>query len=62
MNDKLLVLAETLAASLKSDIILSKDREEHVRVTARANEAAELVNGLKDNFLTAARSEDQLLP
>lgn len=57
--NKLLVLAERLADSLKADIVLSKDREEHIRVTARANEAAELVNDLKNNFSITARQEDQ---
>lgn len=34
--------ARALAENLKSDIQLSKTREEHIRVTARANAAAEL--------------------
>lgn len=31
---------QELAASLQQDILLAKSREEHVRLTARANEAA----------------------
>jgi hypothetical protein len=39
-------LAAELAASLKADIDLAKTREEHIRVTARANAAAELLTEL----------------
>jgi hypothetical protein len=35
-------LASELAARLQEDIILAKTREEHIRLTARANEAAHL--------------------
>jgi hypothetical protein len=38
---------EELAARLQEDIILAKSREEHVRLTARANEAAALVQEMK---------------
>jgi len=34
---------EELAARLQEDIVLAKSREEHVRLTARANEAAAIV-------------------
>lgn len=44
MTDKILEAASALAADLKADIPLAKTREEHIRVTARANAAAELVN------------------
>jgi phosphotransferase system HPr-like phosphotransfer protein len=43
----LLVAASEHAESLKRDILLTKTREEHVRITARANEAAEMVEKLK---------------
>ena len=46
-NENLLMLAERLAARLQEDITLATTRQEHVRVTARANEAIEIVNGLK---------------
>lgn len=42
----LMELARELAEELQSDIKLSTHREEHVRVTARANKALELANGL----------------
>ena len=38
---------EELAARLQEDIILAKSREEHVRLTARANEARKIVDGMK---------------
>jgi len=47
MADELLDAARSLAEDLKSDIELAKTREEHIRVTARANAAWELVNVLK---------------
>jgi hypothetical protein len=40
--NKLTDLAAELAARLQEDIILAKTREEHIRLTARANEAAHL--------------------
>ena len=52
-NNNQLELAAELAASLKADIDLAKTREEHIRVTARANAAAELLTEL-----TTLDSED----
>lgn len=52
-NNNQLELAAQLAASLKADIDLAKTREEHIRVTARANAAAELLTEL-----TTLTSED----
>jgi hypothetical protein len=46
-ENNLEMLAERLAARLQEDIVLSKTREEHIRVTARANEAAELLTVIK---------------
>lgn len=46
MKSELLELAQRLADRLREDIPLSRTRDEHIRVTARANEALELVNGL----------------
>lgn len=40
-------MAARLAERLQEDVQLSKTREEHVRVTARANEALELLNRIK---------------
>lgn len=44
MSSEILELAQQLAARLEADIPLSRTRDEHIRVTARANEAAQLVN------------------
>jgi hypothetical protein len=43
----LLAAASEHAERLQTDILLASTRVEHVRVTARANEAAELVAKLK---------------
>jgi len=45
--EQLIEDAEQLAARLAEDIPLSRTRDEHIRVTARANEAANLLNGLE---------------
>lgn len=45
--EQLIAEADQLAARLQSDIIECRTRDEHIRVTARANEAANLANGLK---------------
>jgi hypothetical protein len=45
--EQLIEDAEQLAARLAEDIPLSRTRDEHIRVTARANEAANLLNGLR---------------
>jgi hypothetical protein len=46
-ENNLEMLAERLAARLQEDIELSKTREEHIRVTARANEASELLTVIR---------------
>jgi hypothetical protein len=38
---------EELAARLQEDITLAKSREEHIRLTARANEARQISNDMK---------------
>ncbi len=38
---------EELAARLQEDITLAKSREEHIRLTARANEARQIVDDIK---------------
>ena len=38
---------EELAARLQEDILLAKSREEHIRLTARANEAAAILQEMK---------------
>lgn len=50
MKSELLELAQRLADRLREDIPLSRTRDEHIRVTARANEALELANGLRDTL------------
>ena len=52
-NNTQLQLAAELAASLKADIDLAKTREEHIRLSARANAAAALLTEL-----TTLDSED----
>ena len=38
---------EELAARLQEDILLAKSREEHIRLTARANEARQITDDMK---------------
>ena len=45
-SEQLLEAARELASQLATDIPLCTTREEHIRVTARANAAAALYNGL----------------
>lgn len=45
-TEQLLDLALRHVERLENDIKLARTRDEHIRVTARANEAAEMVNGL----------------
>lgn len=47
MTENLLTVAEELAKNLTDDIPLAKTREEHIRVTARANRATELLRLLQ---------------
>jgi hypothetical protein len=55
MPNNLLALAEELARDLTADIPLSKTREEHIRVTARANRATELFN-----LMTAEATDERV--
>lgn len=48
LTDALLEEANRLAAQLQDDIRLASTRIEHVRLTARANEAALLAERLKE--------------
>lgn len=52
-GDKILKAASALADELTDDIFLAKTREEHIRVTARANAATELLF-----LLTELQGED----
>ena len=38
---------DELAARLQEDILLAKSREEHIRLTARANEARQIADDMK---------------
>jgi hypothetical protein len=38
---------DDLAARLQEDILLAKSREEHIRLTARANEARQITDDIK---------------
>lgn len=55
---KLLAASSEHTESLKRDILLCKTREEHVRVTARANEAAALTESLKLFLTDDGKPED----
>lgn len=52
--EQLLEAAAEHAERLEADIVLCRTRDEHIRVTARANEALALLNGLKQFQLEAA--------
>jgi len=54
--EQLIEDAEQLAKRLEEDIIECRTRDEHIRVTARANEAANLLNGLRILKLEATAS------
>jgi hypothetical protein len=51
---KILAAASEHSERLKLDILLCKTRDEHVRMTARANEAENIVNELKFFMETAS--------
>lgn len=57
MFEELLKIAGAHAARLEEDIKLCRTRDEHLRVTARANEAFEILNRLT----AASNVEHQLL-
>lgn len=57
MYEELLKIAGAHAARLEEDIKLCRTRDEHLRVTARANEAFEILNRLA----AASNAEHQLL-
>jgi len=54
----ILALAEELSTRLQEDIKLSSTRIEHVRVTARANEAVNLLKALESLLETTQESEE----
>ena len=54
MEKNIIEAAARLSGELTADILLSKTREEHIRVTARANAALELLH-----MLTASQSSGE---
>jgi len=52
MSQETLDLAEKLYLELLDDIQKAKTREEHIRITARANAARALFQGLSDLYVT----------
>jgi hypothetical protein len=53
-------MAKKLADGLQEDIKTCKTREDHIRVTARANEAALLLQGLNQMFDTTELDSQEL--
>jgi hypothetical protein len=51
-------LAHGLAERLKEDIQKAGNREDHIRISARANEADLLVQGLNQMFDTSSSDDD----
>ena len=51
-------LAHELAERLKEDIQKAGNREDHIRISARANEADLLVQGLNQMFDTSSSDDD----
>lgn len=49
-NESLLQYAKALANQMNEDVKLAANRVEHVRLTARANEAAHLVQMLEEQL------------
>jgi hypothetical protein len=47
MVEELLAMVERHAERAAEDIKLARTRDEHIRVTARANEAREIADGLR---------------
>jgi hypothetical protein len=59
LTDALLEEAQQLAQQLQEDIRLASTRIEHVRLTARANEAALLAERLKELITNDVDAETQ---
>lgn len=57
MNEEILEAARQLAAQLLTDVKYAAHRVEHIRLTARANEAAHLVAKMEE-ALTASQTAD----
>lgn len=50
VTERLLEMAKQLSERLAEDIPLARTRDEHIRVTARANEALELYKDLQSEY------------
>jgi hypothetical protein len=57
MLEDILFAAREHAASLLNDVELASTREEHIRLTARANEAESLVSDLQTLYLAQVTDE-----
>jgi BioD-like phosphotransacetylase family protein len=57
VNEEILEAARQLAAQLLTDVKYAAHRVEHIRLTARANEAAHLVEKM-EAALTASQTDD----
>jgi phosphotransferase system HPr-like phosphotransfer protein len=55
--EDILYAAREHAASLLNDVELASTREEHIRLTARANEAESLVTDLQALYIQEVTSE-----
>jgi hypothetical protein len=55
--EDILFAAREHAASLINDVELASTREEHIRLTARANEAESLVTDLQTLYLAQVTNE-----
>ena len=58
MDPQLLTNARELAAQLAEDVSQASTRLEHIRLTARANEAANLLQAL-EKLLTTGEIDDE---
>lgn len=56
--ENIIEAAARLSGELTADIIMSKTREEHIRVTARANAALELLHMLTANGLDSIPADE----
>lgn len=60
-NPVIIELAEELARDLEADIALASTRMEHIRVTARANAARNLLLALKETNDEAGQAAEATL-
>ena len=61
LDPQLLTNARELASQLAEDVNQASTRLEHIRLTARANEAANLLKGL-EKLLTTGEIDDESEP